>query len=105
MIKIYGLNGSASSAYICFSGKTINQVKSFTPIGSMLTNLLNKLAWEYPALRTFAHYFLLSNILGSGGGYMRKWEISIYSNEIRGRIESGQLSNGIMWDEWSIVFH
>ena len=105
MESIYGPKGSATSAYICHSKETENQSEHFTPIGALLTSLLNKLAWEYPSLRTFARYFELTNIQGSGGGSMRKWDASIYSDEIRNKVMSGQLSNGKFWDEWSVGFH
>lgn len=105
MIEIYGPNGSATTAYVCHSKESENQTEFFTPIGAMLTSLLNKLAWEYPNLRTFARYFELTNIRGSGGGAIRNWDSSIYSDEIRRKVESGQLSNGIFWDEWSVGFY
>ncbi|HRG77797.1 MAG TPA: hypothetical protein PLX69_24765 [Leptospiraceae bacterium] len=102
---MYGVNGSATSCYICHSGDRINQSEHFTPIGAMLTCLLNKLAWEYPSLRALARYFELTNIAGNGKGSMRRWDSSIYSDEIRKKVEAGQLSNGKLWDEWSVAFH
>ena len=78
------------------------QTEIFTPIGAMITSLLNKLGWEYPNLRQLSRYFTLTNIQGSGKGYMRKWESKIYSDEIRTKVEMGQLKNGVLWDEWSI---
>lgn len=104
MIRIYGENGSATTAYLCHSNE-LGQTESFTPIGAMLTSLLTKLAWEYPNLRTFASYFELTNIQGTGEGINRKWDSSIYSNKIRENVEAGQLSNGKLWDEWSVGFH
>lgn len=103
--EIYGDKGSSTSAYVCHSNETKNQTEHFTPIGAMITSLLNKLAWEYPNIRTLARYFLLSEIRGTGRGNMRIWESSIYSDEIKHKVESGQLSNGIFWDEWSTGFH
>ena len=35
---------------------------------------------------------------------MRMWASSIYSEEIRARVEAGMLSNGKPWDEWSVAF-
>jgi hypothetical protein len=104
MAPIYGDNGSATTAYVGHSNEIEKQVENFTPIGAMITSLLNKLAWEYPNLRQLARYFTLTNIEGFGQGYMRKWESSIYSDEIRGRVELGQLINGVFWDEWSMLF-
>jgi hypothetical protein len=105
MSSIYGPKGSATSAYVCHSKESQNQSEHFTPIGALLTSLLNKLAWVYPNLRTFARYFELTDVQGSGGGPMRIWDSSIYSDKIRKKVELGQLSNGKFWDEWSIGFH
>lgn len=105
MASIYGEKGSATSAYIGHTKEMEQQTEDFTPIGAMITSLLNKLAWEYPNLRQLARYFTLTNIQGSGKGSMRKWESKIYSDEIRTKVEMGQLKNGVLWDEWSIHFN
>lgn len=103
MVHLYGPNGSATSGYVCHSEKIENQTQHFTPIGALLTDLLNKLSWVVPSLRTLSLYFTASNIQGAGAGTMRKWDSSIYSEEIRARVEAGQLSNGKLWDEWSVA--
>jgi len=100
----YGENGSATSGYVGHTKEIEKQTRDFTPIGAMITSLLDKLSWEYPNLRQLARYFTLTNIQGSGQGAMRTWESEIYSDEIRRRVELGQLKNGVHWDEWSIVF-
>jgi len=104
MEKIIGLNGSATTFYLCFSKETELQTNHFTPMGALLTSLLNKLAWVYPSLRTFAHYFEQTHLQGTGTGLMRMWDSSIYSNEIRSKVEAGQLYSGKNWDEWSLQF-
>ncbi|WLT36862.1 hypothetical protein NON20_12200 [Synechocystis sp. B12] len=104
MAKLYGLNGSATTAYIGHSSSDINQVKHFTPVGVLISYLSQKLAWEHPEYRSLADYYRVTNISGSGSGSMRKWEATIYSNGIRSRVQKGQLSNGIFWDEWSVHF-
>lgn len=105
-VGMFGPNGSASTGYVCHSKEKENQSQYFTPVGAMLTILLNKLAWEYPSLRTLARYFELTNVQGSGWGpAMRQWDGSIYSEKVRTKVESGQLSNGPPWDEWSVGFH
>lgn len=103
MKEMYGENGSASSGYICQSKKSQDQNENFTPIGSMIVNLMNKIAWEYPTLRNLANYFRATDISGTGAGTMRTWKSEIYSDEIRNKVERGMLSNG-KWDEWSLVF-
>lgn len=73
----------------------------FTPIGALITTLWNKISYEDPSLRKLAQYFLNVNMVGSEQGKMRIWEMSIYSNEIRNRIVSGELKQGEPWDEWN----
>jgi hypothetical protein len=103
MEAIYVKNGSATSAYVGHLKETENQSEIFSPIGAMITSLLNKLAWEYPSLRQLSRYFTLTNIQGSGQGSMRIWESSIYSSEIKRKVELGQLKGGVAWDEWSAI--
>jgi hypothetical protein len=104
MAPIYGPKGSATSAYIGHTYSYEQQVEQFTPIGVFISYLSQKLAWEDPSLRDLAAYYRITNIAGSGKGCMRKWSASIYSDEIRARVEAGMLSNGKAWDEWSIAF-
>lgn len=104
MVSVFGPNGSAGSGYIGGFEETEGKANKIIPIGSLITSLLNKLAWEYPNLRQLARYFTLSNNGGESGVSFRKWETKIYSNEIRAKVESGQLRNGVHWDEWSMGF-
>jgi hypothetical protein len=105
MAPIYGCNGSAASAYIGHTREGEQQIDQFTPIGVLISYLSRKLAWENPSLRDLADYYRISNIAGPGKGDMRMWPSSIYSEEIRSRVEAGSLSNGKPWDEWHIGFH
>lgn len=104
LAPVYGPNGSATTSYIQFSDNIKNQISEFTPIGALVTSILNKLAWENSGLRRLADYYRITNLSGSGMGSMRKWDASIYSDTIRPRVMSMALSNGIFWDEWSINF-
>lgn len=105
METMYGKNGSATSTYIRHSKENRTQNDHFTPLGALLTSLLVKLSWEYSNLRSLARYFILSNIQGTGEGFSRHWDSSIYSDEIRDNVEKGHyLSNGKFWDEWSLYF-
>lgn len=99
----YGPSGSATTAYVGHS-RVKDQIDQFTPIGVLISYLSQKLAWENPSLRGLADYYRIANIAGSGSGGMRMWPSSIYSDEIRARVEAGQLANGKPWDEWSIAF-
>lgn len=104
MAPIYGLNGSATSSYIGHTRTYEHQVEQFTPIGVLISYLSQKLAWENPSLRDLADYYRIVNIAGAGKGHMRMWPSSIYSEEIRPRVEAGMLSNGKPWDEWHVGF-
>jgi Domain of unknown function (DUF6602) len=104
MAAVHGPDGSASSAYIGHTRTEERQVAQFTPIGVLISFLCRKLAWEDPSLRDLADYYRLVNISGSGKGRMRSWASSIYSGEIRSRVEAGMLSNGANWDEWRLGF-
>ncbi|MEI7636245.1 MAG: DUF6602 domain-containing protein [Syntrophus sp. (in: bacteria)] len=104
MAPIYGPNGSATSGYIGHTRGHEQQVDQFTPIGVLISYLSQKLAWENQSLRDLADYYRITNIAGSGKGYMRMWPSSIYSDEIRSRVEAGMLSNGKAWDEWHVAF-
>jgi hypothetical protein len=104
MSEIYGPNGSAVTSYIGHTSTNERQVEQFTPIGVLVSYLSQKLAWEKPSLRGLADYYRIANISGSGEGRMRTWSSSVYSEEIRARVEAGMLSNGKPWDEWSIAF-
>ena len=97
-------NGTARSAYVGSSiGNDTNKAR-FTPIGSFISSLIMKLAREDPRLRDIADYYRLTGLLGSGGGRMREWPTSIYSEKVLIRAEAGILTNGEWWDEWSVGF-
>lgn len=99
MMLIYGPTRSATTAYIGHFTSADNQVAHFTPVGVLISYLSQKLAWEHPEYRSLADYYRLTNFSGSGKGAMRKWDASIYSEEIRPRIQQELLSNGASWDE------
>ncbi len=103
LASAYGPSGSATTAYIGHS-RVKDQVEQFTPIGVLISYLSQKLAWENPSLRGLADYYRIANIAGSGSGGMRMWPSSIYSDEIRNRVEAGHLTNGKPWDEWHVAF-
>lgn len=104
MASIYGPNGSATTSYIRSAIGGPRQEPDFTPIGAMLATLTNKLAWDTPMLRDIADYYRKVKMLGSGEGAIRMWPTSIYSDAVRPRVEAGHLSNGVLWDEWSMGF-
>jgi hypothetical protein len=104
MESIYGPNGSAYSVYIGHTRTYEQQIDQFTPIGVLISYLWKKLAWENSELRDLADYYGAVGIAGAGVGSIRTWPSSIYSEEIRQRVEKGILSNGKSWDEWHLSF-
>jgi hypothetical protein len=104
--QFYGSQGSATTAYVCHSKEVDNQKPSFRPIGTMISYLLQKLAWEDDSLRDLARYFVDVGISGLGQGQMRLWQADIYSEQIRNSVVSGLLLSGVenFWNEWLITF-
>jgi hypothetical protein len=100
--EAYGKTGLAITGYVGHT-QAHNKEKPFTPIGTLISYLSQRLARENASLRALADYYRITNIAGAGGGDMRKWPSSIYSEGIRGRVEAGKLTN-IAWDEWNIAF-
>jgi len=104
-LERYGPSGKALTGYMCHSFETENQLKDFTPIGSMIATLLYKLAWEYPNLRSLSKYFNAVHIEGNGEGKSRTWDSNIYSDEVRIIIENEhKKTEHILWDEWGVAF-
>lgn len=104
MAPMYGPTGAAVSAYVGHTRTNELQVEQFTPTGVLISHLSQKLAWDNPSFRDLADYYRRTNIAGSGKGNMRTWPSSIYSEEIRPRVEAGALVSGEVWDEWHIAF-
>jgi len=88
------------SGYVCYSSNSDTN----NPIGSLITILLNRFAWENPQIRPLADYFRNSNIKGQGSGMFRNWPINIYSDEVQTKLLSGKFLTGKLWDEWLMGF-
>ena len=99
----YGSTAEASCSYLGYTRMDERQVEQFTPIGSLILSISRKLAWDNPSLRELADYYQVTDIAGSGRGKPRQWSSSIYSDEIRKFVETGQL-NDKPWDEWRVAF-
>ncbi len=104
MAARYGPDGSALTGYICHAIGQERQADFFSPLGLLLSRLFSQLAWSFVDMRNLEEFFRKVNLGGSGSGRMRRWDISIYSPQIRARVYSGMLSNGMSFDEWSLVF-
>ncbi|NOI65275.1 hypothetical protein F0227_03480 [Vibrio sp. 99-8-1] len=99
-----GLKGTPMSGYVGFTNKTSGQGEGFTPIGSLIFNLSQRLAWESPEIRSLADYYRCTNLSGVGEGSMRSWSSAIYSNYVREKVERGNYSEFKSWDEWASQF-
>ncbi len=94
-----------STHYLAFTNKLNGNRDDFTPIGSALSHLLNRLAWEMPSLRDLAIQFF-KQLSGSAKMHERIWDTSICSDPVRHRVEQRLLSHPKLgsWDEWSRTF-
>jgi hypothetical protein len=85
-----------------------NQTEHFTPIGTLISNLSRRLAWEDPALSDLADYYQVTKIGGTGEGGFRQWPISIYSENVQHCLQGGGVglsSNITTSDEWQVAFN
>jgi len=100
--KMLGENGTIHSVYGCYSKEHPAQQKHFTPIGSMLTYLLKRIAWENTDLRNIADHFFYSSLEGCGGGQIRLWSPSILNRETRKQV---LLKGNVYehWNEWKTI--
>lgn len=100
----FGPTGSAQTMYSCHSNTMPGQGNEFTPIGALIYALTNKLAMILPELRPLAKYYGQTNIQGTSGGIPRRWPPTIYSNEIRFLVESGEKASRVPYSEWAPIF-
>jgi hypothetical protein len=87
-----------------------------TPIGSMVTYLLLKMAWNDPSIRDIARYFYRAKTAGSGLGTPRKWDTSVVTESTYKKISSmnadsadraQEMPEGELrewWNEWQTLF-
>ena len=101
---IHGKDGSANHSYCCHGIGQDRQKDYFSPVAALLSGVYSRLAWTFLDMRSLEEYFRKVDLLGSGQGSIRQWDISIYSEKIRNRVYNGLLSNGVPFDEWHIAF-
>ena len=98
-------DGAAATAYMCHARSANELAADFTPVGTMLSVLLERLAWENPELRRLSRYFQDVGLRGQSSGQPRLWLSDIYSDEIRHRVLSpGELVLERSWSEWRWQF-
>jgi hypothetical protein len=106
--------GTIETSYACYSVETqVNKGDELRPrpIGSMLTRLFQRLAWEDPCLRPLAEHFLLTKLSGAAISQAGSaWPIGILTEDVitRLRTDSSLTSPRSFyapsWDEWSDAF-
>ena len=96
-------NVGALTAYMAHT-RSHNPSERFTPIGTLVSRLSLRLAWEDPALRDLADYYLCTSIDGGSRGEQRYWPSSIYAKSVHPRAEIGHLSSSPFWNEWGSSF-
>jgi hypothetical protein len=101
MATIYG--SKANTSYICHGLNVAQKKPFFSPLGALFSSLYHKLAWTFPDMRGLDNYFRQVNVMGDGMGAMRSWDLSIYSEKTRQRIQNGECRNGAgFFDEWTL---
>jgi hypothetical protein len=101
-----GLKSNEACATSCFIGhdRREPQYEGFTPVGSMLSYLVKRLAWEMESLRPLAEYFQATHLEGAGSGGSRYWNSSVYSEHTQSQLKAKGVSKEVSWDEWSDWF-
>lgn len=103
LVDIYGANGCMSSSHM---GPADWGADPGNPIGIVIAQLLQHLAWEDRSLRPLADYWRVAGLWGAGSGVMRHWDVAtVYTPPVAARvIAGGSLVNGEAWHEWSMGF-
>lgn len=74
--------------------------ENYTPVGALIFNLLEHLAWSYPSLRNIITYMSHLNLVGNGQGKMLVYPGCPLSEETLRNL--CKLENGGLWNEWKM---
>ena len=96
--KFDGPDIGAITTYFGHTHYYNSKSEHFNPIGTLISRLSLRLAWEDPSLRDLADYYLCTGIDGSALGHSRRWHTSVYKAGVR---PHSHLPNHPFWDEWS----
>lgn len=102
------LVGVSQSIYARHTPSHQAQYEQFTPIGTLISFLTRRLAWENPTLRNLVDYYYVTGIGGNCEGKFRQWPVSVYSKDVRRRLLSGHMNlpqSVMSWDEWNFAFN
>jgi hypothetical protein len=101
--KAFGAPGGPMTTHTCASRNSNQQRSEFRPVGALIAELVENLAWSEPSIRDIADYYNMANLQGNSSGTTRPWPYSIYSNVVHAGIAAGRLTNGVAWDEWAVT--
>lgn len=74
----------------------------YTPVGAMIFDTLEELAWKYPGMRTICDYMRTLGVEGTGEGRMKFWNPEeVLTKDVLGKIQF--LNTGRFWDKWSMM--
>ena len=102
------LVGVSQSIYARHTPSHQAQYEHFKPIGTLISFLTRRLAWEDPTLRNLVDYYFGTRIGGNSEGKFRQWPISVYSKGVQIRLLSGRVNlpqSAMSWDEWKFAFN
>lgn len=84
------------------------QYEQFTPIGTLISFLTRRLAYEDSTFRSLVDYYYETKIGGNSKGNFRAWPISIYSDDVQRRLMSGRVDlpqDVLSWNDWNFHFN
>ncbi len=102
------LVGVSQSIYARHTPSHQAQYEHFKSIGTLISFLTRRLAWEDPTLRNLVDYYFGTRIGGNSEGKFRQWPISVYSKDVQIRLLSGRVNlpqSAMSWDEWKFAFN
>ena len=99
--KFDGPDVGATTTYFGHTRHSNSKSEHFNPIGTLISRLTLRLAWEDPPLRDLADYYSRTSIDGSAKGNSRKWHTSVYKAGVH---PHSHQPNHPFWDEWSGTF-
>ena len=102
------LQWAAQSIYVRHTPSHQAQYEHFTPMGTLISSLSRRLAWEDPTLRNLVDYYYVTQIAGNGEGRFRQWPISIYSKNVQRCFQGGSVNlpqDPMSWNEWQFAFN
>lgn len=94
-------NDHIEAGYTVFDGASNEDF--YTPVGAMVFNMLNHLAWRNVGMRDIVSYMRKLNISGSGKGQTRTWGFDVFSEKTIKAMKYHEIINGGFWNEWNMI--